>query len=104
MPLRLTTGRDLAKKVTQLAIHADDARELLLALGLVADGEEAERKLAVEPGSGYVPPAQRRLHWTRAAGEMAAAGRTAADIALALVISEDLAAELISDWWAGVRP
>ncbi|MFF4607785.1 hypothetical protein ACFY12_34230 [Streptomyces sp. NPDC001339] len=102
MPLHLTADRDLAKKVTALATDADDARDLLLALGVAVETEDDEPELAVEPGSSYVPPAKRRIAWTRMAGEMNAAGRTTAEIALALAISEDLAAELVGDWWAGV--
>ncbi|MFJ8351283.1 hypothetical protein ACIQ9J_33955 [Streptomyces sp. NPDC094153] len=98
--LRLTADRDLAKKVTALATDAADARDLLLALGLVAE-DTTEPELAVKVGSSYVPPAKRRAEWTRMAGEMNADGRSTAEIAVALAIDEDLAAELVGDWWAG---
>ncbi|WP_438297770.1 hypothetical protein [Streptomyces sp. HUAS TT7] len=100
--LQLTTDRTTAKKVTALAADADDARELLLALGIVVEPEEPELELAVKPGSDYLPPAKRRIAWTRMAGEMHTAGRTTAEIAAALAIEEDFAAELVGDWWAGV--
>jgi hypothetical protein len=99
--LRLTADRDLAKKVTALATDAADARDLLLALGFVAETEDQEQQ-AAKVGSDYVPPAKRRAEWTRMAGEMNAAGRSTAEIAAALAIDEDLAAELVGDWWAGV--
>ena len=99
--LRLTADRDLAKKVTALAVDADDARDLLLALGILAEIEDHEPQQAVKVGSDYVPPAKRRAAWTRMAGEMNAAGRSTAEIAVALAIDEDLAAELVGDWWAG---
>lgn len=101
MALRLTAGRDLAKKVTAHAANAADARTLLLAMGLAIE-EAAEPEQADTVGSAYVPPAKRRAEWTRMAGEMHAAGRTTSDIAAALAIDEDLAAELVGDWWAGV--
>ncbi|MGW6605151.1 hypothetical protein [Streptomyces sp. NPDC055036] len=101
MTLRLTGSRDLAKIVTARATSAADAHELLLALGLVAEDKQ-EQELAVEPGSTYAPPAKRRQEWTRMAGEMHAAGRSTAEIATSLAVDEDLAAELVGDWWAGV--
>ncbi|MCQ4045819.1 hypothetical protein ACFOSC_27925 [Streptantibioticus rubrisoli] len=100
MSVHLTVDRDLAKKVTALAKDAADARDLLLVLGLLA--EDPEPQLDVEPGSTYVPPAQRLKEWTRQAGEMSAAGRSTAEIAVALAIDEDTAAELVGNWWAGV--
>lgn len=102
--LRLTADRDLAKKVTALATDADDARDLLLALGFVTEVEDQEPQQAVKVGSDYVPPAKRRAEWTRMAGELNAAGRSTAEIAAALAVDEDLAAELVGDWWAGVTP
>jgi hypothetical protein len=102
MAHRLTVERSLALKVTALAKDASDARDLLLALDLVEKVEEpAEPQLTVEPGSSYVPPAKRRQEWTRQAGELNAAGRTTAEIAVALAVDEDTAAELIGDYWAG---
>ncbi|MET9676405.1 hypothetical protein ABZY68_25420 [Streptomyces sp. NPDC006482] len=99
--LRLTAPRALATKVTAHATGTDDARELLLAMGMVTE-DAAEPEPTVKAGSDYVSPVQRRVAWTRKAGEMNAAGRTTADIATALAIEENLAAELVGDWWAGV--
>ncbi|WP_017238132.1 hypothetical protein [Streptomyces sp. SS] len=99
--LRLTAPRALATKVTAHAAGTDDARELLLAMGMVTE-DTTEPEPTAKVGSDYVSPAQRRVEWTRKAGEMNAAGQTTADIAAALAIDENLAAELVGDWWAGV--
>ncbi|MCQ8194671.1 hypothetical protein [Streptomyces rugosispiralis] len=102
MTIRLTADRDLAKKVTAHALGVDDARELLLALGMAAEAP-AELDQTTPVGSDYVPPAKRRTAWTRMAGEMNADGKTVAQIAAALAVDVDTAAELIGDYWAGVR-
>lgn len=54
-----------------------------------------QRETLPPVGRDYVRPAQRVTAWARMAGEDAARGRSLADIALDLCVSEDTAAELI---------
>jgi hypothetical protein len=98
----LTGRRTAATMVTALAADADDARDLLLALGLIAPGT-APTETDAPPADAVSGRGARPRNWTRAANLLADAGATVGEIAYVLGADEVLAGDMLDGHPAGVQ-
>lgn len=99
----LTGPRAAATMVTALAADADDARDLLLALGLIAPGTAAPAETDAPPADAVSGRGARPRNWTRAANLLADAGATVGEIAYVLGADEVLAGDMLDGHPAGVQ-
>lgn len=102
MTYHLTGPRAAATAVTNLAADASDARDLLLALGLIAPGTAPEGEPETPAGAASGRTARPR-QWARTASLLADGGATVGEIAYVLGATEDLAADMLDGHPAGVQ-